>query len=105
VTKVVCETCGEEIWSAEGPCWSCDEPRPVTDWKAFSQRGFRFEFAMKAMRLGKSVRRLGWERHVVIEDRGNGVPILSLKPSQWDGIDPYHPCSDDVLATDWEVVS
>ncbi|SFM31007.1 Thoeris anti-defense Tad2 family protein [Methylobacterium pseudosasicola] len=66
--------------------------------------GMDFATALGLLKAAVRVRRLGWERHVVSEDRGNGVPVLSLKPSIWDGIDPYHPCSDDVLATDWEVV-
>lgn len=100
--RVICETCGEDTWSADYPCSNCETNPPVSNWAT----SFRFDRALRGMRLGKAMRRPGWDgRHVVIENRGNGAPILSLKPSRrGEKIDPYHPCSDDVLADDWEVV-
>ncbi|MBE7201219.1 MAG: hypothetical protein INR70_25930 [Parafilimonas terrae] len=100
MTRLVCETCGEEIFSADGPCGNCDEPRPITDWKAFSQYGFRFEFAMKAMRLGMKLRRKAVPREVFTIAAGdilcNGEPLCPYRGSA------LH--QREIMAEDWEVV-
>lgn len=102
MSDLVCETCGEEILSASGPCWNCDESRPVTDWKSFSSYGFRFEYAMKAMRLGMTVRQKSERQGVTYAIQGGEILCNGQVLSRWSG-----PVLDDgdIMAEDWEVVS
>lgn len=101
MSNLICETCGDEIWSATGPCANCDEPRPITDWEAFSSYGFRFEHAMKAMRLGMKVRRKADPRSVFTIAAGdilcNGEPLCPYRGSALD--------RRELMAEDWQVVS
>lgn len=99
--RVICETCGEDTWSADYPCSNCDTNPPVTDWNASSVHGFRFERAMKAMRLGMKARRKAEPQNVFsIEGDDilcNGKPLSAHEGSALD--------RREIMAEDWEVVS
>ena len=101
MTKLACETCGAEILSAEGPCWSCDAPRPVTDWESFSVHGFQFEFAMKAMRLGMTVRQKSERQGLTYSIKDGEILCNGDRLCRWTGgvLD-----DGDIMAEDWEVV-
>lgn len=98
--KVVCETCGEST-SDEWACWNCETNPPVSNWGC----SFRFDQALRGMRMGKRVRRAGWTDAWSIED---GKLIIRF-PDPAGGEDAVAPAfelhEDDILADDWEVAA
>lgn len=96
---VTCETCGFETWSERHPCVNCETAPPVRDWSG----SFQFDQALRGMRLGKRVRRPGWDRTWSIED-GKLTARCPIYDEGEDTVwEPRDIDPDDILADDWEV--
>ena len=92
--RVTCETCGELTWGERLPCCNCDTAPPVSNWSA----GFTFDQALRGLRLGKRVRRKGWNAHVEMRADPEHLEMVGLR-----GTCTYHASSEELLADDWEV--
>ncbi|SFU94205.1 MULTISPECIES: hypothetical protein [unclassified Methylobacterium] len=99
MANVICETCGEDTWSDRHPCSNCDTCPPTSNWSG----SFHFGQALRGMRLGKRIRRKGWDHSWGIE---NGA-LTARCPVYDEGEDtvwePRDINLDDALADDWEV--
>ncbi|BAQ45925.1 MULTISPECIES: hypothetical protein [Methylobacterium] len=96
--RVTCETCGEDTWSDRHPCSNYDTCPPTSNWSA----GFRFDQALRGMRLGKRVQRPGWFHSWSIED-GKLTVRWPFDDEGFSTSEPRDLNPADILADDWEV--
>lgn len=94
--SVTCETCDESTFSNEYPCSNCNAFPPARDW----DQPLQFEEALWALRLGKRVRRKGWDAYV---EKRAGPERLEMVGRR--GSCTYRASSDELLAEDWEIAT